>query len=150
METTMIKSSRFQMSDKTKSIIFEVITYLFVLLFVYTAYSKFTTIDSFAIILGRSPLTGAFSTLIAWMIPITESLIAIALIIPITKRVGLYASLFLILSFTGFLVYGILSGSKLPCHCGGVINSFSWREHIWFNIAFIFLAIYGLILYKKT
>ncbi|MBB2148482.1 MauE/DoxX family redox-associated membrane protein [Pedobacter gandavensis] len=150
METTLRKTSRFHLSEKAKEIIVDIITYLFILLFVYTAYSKFKTIDSFKIILERSPLTGPYHDFIAWAVPIVETLISALLIIPFTKRIGLYASLLLMVLFTGFLTYGILSGSQLPCHCGGVISSLTWQQHIWFNISFIILAILGLYLNKKS
>jgi len=32
----------------------------------------------------------------------------------------------------------------LPCHCGGAIENLSWGQHIWFNLAFIAIAIVGL------
>lgn len=149
METTMNKQSKMILSEKTKRIIADVTIYLFIALFVYTAYSKFKTIEDFKIILGRSPLIGSFNVFVAWTVPIVEIIIVTFLLIPLTKRLGLFASLATMIGFTTFLIYGILSGSKLPCHCGGVISSLSWQEHIWFNIGFIILAIIGLKLYKK-
>lgn len=148
METTIKNQSRFHLSDKTKAIIVDVITYLFVLLFVYTAYHKFDGMRSFIQILSLSPLTGNYSTFLGWTIPLVESLISFLLIIPYTKRIGLIGSLLLMISFTSFLIYGILSGSELPCKCGGVISTMSWQQHIWFNLGFIILAILGIKLYK--
>lgn len=149
METTLKNRSRFQLSDKTKAIIVDVITYLFVLLFVYTAYHKFTGMRTFIQILSYSPLTGNYSAIIGWTVPLVESLISLLLIIPFTKRIGLIASLLLMITFTSFLIYGLLSGSNLPCHCGGVISTMSWQQHIWFNLAFIILALIGIKTYKK-
>ena len=149
METTLNKQGKVIFTDKTKGIIVDIIIYLFVALFVYTAASKFSTMESFKIILSRSPLTGNYSTFIAWSAPIIESIIVLFLLIPSTKKIGLYASLFLMILFTSFLLYGILSGSTLPCHCGGVISSMSWQEHVLFNIGSIVLAIMAIVLTRK-
>jgi hypothetical protein len=149
MERALSNSSRFHMSDKAKGIIVDVIVYLFLLMFVYTAYSKFTTMKGFIKVLSLSPLTGNYSAVIGWGIPLIEAILSILLIIPFTKKIGLLTSLFLMISFTVFLIYGVLSGINLPCHCGGVISYMSWEQHIWFNISFIILAIIALKLYKK-
>lgn len=149
METTLNENPRLHLSDNSKRIIVDVIIYLFVALFVYTAESKFMTMKSFESILSRSPLTAPFSIIIAWAVPIIEILISILLLIPNCKKLGLIFSLTLMSLFTVFLTYGIVSGSKLPCHCGGLISSMTWQQHIWLNIGFIILAIIGLKLYKK-
>ncbi|MNL57445.1 hypothetical protein D3C87_1810090 [compost metagenome] len=115
----------------------------------YTAASKLFTISSFASTLAKSPLIGNMNYVVAWGIPIIEVIISIVLIFPSFRRVGLYAALTLMVAFTLYLIYMILSDSKLPCHCGGVISTMSWQQHIWFNMAFIVLAITGLVIDKK-
>ncbi|PYF76547.1 MauE/DoxX family redox-associated membrane protein [Pedobacter nutrimenti] len=149
METTLQKRSRFALSDKTKETICDGISYLFIALFLYTAVSKLMTFESFERVLGRSPLIGHYNTLIAWTIPIIEIVISGLLLIPLTKKHGMYLSFFLMLLFTVYLIYMILSGSQLPCHCGGVISSMSWKQHIVFNTGFIALAVTGLIFYRN-
>lgn len=149
METTLNKPTRFHIPEKTKKIIVDIVIYLFIALFIYTAHSKLTGMRGFKTILSRSPLTGNFSNVIAWFVPLIEIAISVLLIIPLTKKIGLYASLILMTAFTVFLTYGILSGSTLPCHCGGVISTMTWQQHIWFNLTFIILAITSIKLYKK-
>lgn len=149
METTLNRTSRFHMSDKTKAIIFEVITYLFIMLFVYTAYNKFITFDLFKGVLGRSVLIGQYSFILAWLIPSLEVILSVLLIIPKSKRIGLLGSLVLMILFTIYLIYMINSGSKLSCSCGGIVSALSWKQHIWFNIGFIILAAIGLKIHKK-
>ncbi|MBE9600169.1 MauE/DoxX family redox-associated membrane protein [Pedobacter sp. MC2016-24] len=149
METTLNKESKWQLSEGTKRIIVDVIVYLFVALFVYTAASKIQTFESFQRVLGKSPLIGDFSQIIAWIIPSLEIILALLLISSTIKKVGLYLSLGLMILFTLYLIYMVLSGSKLPCQCGGVISSMSWQQHIWFNVIFIILALVGLKIYKK-
>ena len=127
------------------------ISYLFVALLVYTASSKLMTLTAFEKVLSRSPLLAGFSELLAWAVPIVEILIALLLIIPFTKRMGLFAALGLMLVFTGYLGYMILSmtDQELPCSCGGVVSLLSWQQHIWFNLGFIGLALIGLLGYRK-
>lgn len=149
METTLSKKSWLHLSGKTKGIIVDVIVYLFVLLFVYTAASKFMTMKGFETILSRSPVTGPYSQFLAWGVPSIEIIISLFLLLPRWKKLGLISALVLMVLFTAFLTYGILSGSQLPCHCGGVISSMTWKEHIFFNGGLIILAITALALCKK-
>lgn len=149
METTLNKRSGWGLSEGAKRTIVDVIVYLFVALFVYTAASKIMTFESFEKVLGKSPLIGNFSHMIAWAIPFLEIILGLLLLVTATKKVALYLSLGLMILFTSYLIYMVFSGSKLPCSCGGVISKLSWREHIWFNITFIILAIIGLKSYKE-
>lgn len=148
METTLHKQSRFALSDKTKEAICDGISYLFIALFLYTAVSKLMTFESFQHVLGRSPLIGHYNTFVAWTIPVTEIVVSVFLLIPNVKKIGLYLSLLLMLTFTIYLIYMLMSGSQLPCHCGGVISTMSWKEHIIFNAGFILLAIVGITTQK--
>lgn len=34
---------------------------------------------------------------------------------------------------------------NIPCSCGGILESLGWREHLYFNLAFIALAVLALI-----
>lgn len=127
------------------------ITYLFIALFIYTAASKLMTLSAFEKVLSKVPLIGNFSHFIAWTVPVLELVIGALLIIPFTKKLGLYAALGLMLVFTAYLGYMFLSmpAEDLPCSCGGVVSLLSWQQHIWFNLGFVGLGITGLILYKK-
>lgn len=149
METTLNKRSIFHLSEKRREIIFDAITFIFIMLFIYTAASKIMTFASFEKVLGRAPLIGQFNTLIAYLIPTIESIISIILLFNSTKRIGLLLSLGLMIIFTIYLIYMISLGVPLPCHCGGVISLLTWKQHIAFNLVFIVLAILGLKIYRK-
>ena len=150
MESTLKSKQTIQFfTAKFRNTIVDIIVYLFIALFVYTASSKLMTMTDFQIILSRSPLTGPYSVIISWGVPIGESFTAALLLIPGLRRTGLILSLATMVSFTAFLLYGVLSGSTLPCHCGGVISSMSWTQHIFFNTGFILLAVTGLFLHRN-
>lgn len=144
MQITLSKSWRFLSSEKSKQIITDLVVYAFLILFMYTAASKFLTIKKFASTLAKSPLIGSYSLFVAWAIPIVEVLLGMLLVFDQKRKWSIPASLILMILFTMYLSYMVLSGSKLPCHCGGVISSLTWQQHIWFNSAFIALGFIGL------
>jgi len=132
-----------------KTLIVEVISALFILLFVYTAINKFLVINDLKKVLKNFPLIGSFPQLIAWGLPICESIIALLLFIPRTKLTGLYSSLTMMTAFTFYLGYMLVFTPKLPCTCGGMLQKLSWPQHLIFNIFFVLLAIVAIRLYKK-
>jgi uncharacterized membrane protein YphA (DoxX/SURF4 family) len=148
METLLNKRSHFGLSHKTTIIIADVIIYSFVILFTYTATSKIQSFKSFTLVLGKSVLIGEYNTLVAWVVPSLEIVISALLILPATRKWGLFSSLVTMVIFTMYLIYMINSGSQLICTCGGVLSSLTWKQHIWFNGFFIALALIGLKLYK--
>lgn len=149
METILNKRTNFRLNAKSREMIMDIAVYLFIVLFMYTAASKLFTINLFASTLAKSPLIGNLNLIVAWAIPLTEIAISMVLIFPRSRQTGMRAALLLMTLFTVYLSYMILAGSKLPCHCGGVISTMSWQQHIWFNIGFIVLAITSLISQKK-
>jgi len=129
----------------TQAKVVEVISSLFILLFVYAAFSKWLDLSSFEVALSKSPLIGSFSLVIAWVLPALETGVAVLLFFPATRFAGLGASLLLMLVFSGYILYMLLYSVHLPCSCGGVIKELSWRAHLFFNLFWIVLAITGLI-----
>jgi hypothetical protein len=133
-----------------KSLVVEIISGLFILLFLYTSLSKLSDIHAFKEILGKSPLIGKFAQLIAWTLPTIEIIVAILLFFPRTRKIGLNLSLVLMIGFTGYLIYMIYATPNLPCSCGGVLSSLTWKEHIVFNILFTLLALLGILLNRSS
>jgi putative oxidoreductase len=132
-----------------RTTIVEVISALFILLFVYTAINKFLVLEDLEYVLKDFPLIGSFPQVISWGLPISESIIALLLFIPRTKLLGLYVSLAMMTAFTFYLGYMLVFTPKLPCTCGGMLQKLSWPQHLIFNIFFVFLAIVAIRLYKK-
>lgn len=105
-------------------------------------------LDSFRTVLSRSALLEHMAPAVAYGIPLTEIGVAAILVIPRLQQMGLYLSLALMLIFTCYLTYMVLFSSEKICSCGGVISSLSWQQHIWFNLAFIIVAITGIRMKK--
>jgi len=59
-----------------------IISYLFILLFVYAAVSKIIDFQNFQAQLGQSPLLSAFASWVSWLVLILELGIVVLLIFP--------------------------------------------------------------------
>lgn len=135
---------------RKRNAIVEVISALFILLFAYTAFSKWMDSQNFIAVLAQSPLIGStLAVSAAWSVIISELIICVLLFIPRTRLIGLYSSFILIAIFTLYIGYMIAFAPKLPCHCGGVISQMTWPQHLAFNIVFTLLALTGIILAKS-
>jgi hypothetical protein len=53
------------------------------------------------------------------------------------------------LLFTVYLAWMIQFAAHLPCNCGGVISSMSWKQHIVFNTMVLGMILYGIIYYRR-
>lgn len=127
----------------------ETIRLSFILLFVYTAASKFIDYENFRAVIGQSPLITRFAPVLAIVVPVAEIVIALLLVIPRYRRAGLYSSFAIMTLFTVYIVVLLTLSEKIPCSCGGVISQMSWTQHLYFNIVFMLLALLGMWLYTK-
>nr|WP_226905065.1 MauE/DoxX family redox-associated membrane protein [Pedobacter schmidteae] len=138
------------LSDKAKQNLVDIICYLFVLLFLYAATSKLIEYDKFQLQMSKSPIITDYASILVWLVPLTEIIISIMLLIERTKMAGLFAAFGLMSLFTAY-IYAILNYSdSIPCSCGGVLQKLTWDQHLIFNIVFIVLGIVGILLHTKT
>lgn len=133
----------------SRGLLTEIVVALLILLFVYTGLSKLLDFSSFRYTLSRSPLIGNMAPMLAWTLPVLEFAISILLFFTFTRRAGLWASLSIMLVFTGYLAYMIYFTPDRPCSCGGVLKQMTWKQHLVFNIFFTLLALCGLWLSRK-
>lgn len=124
----------------------DLISYLFVFLFVYASISKLVDIAHFRILIGQSPLLTHFAGIIAWFIPLIELVISILLVINRFRLIGLVGSFGLMFMFTLYIIAILQFSEHIPCSCGGVLQSLGWTEHLIFNIAFTLLGLLGIYL----
>jgi hypothetical protein len=129
-----------------KNTVAEIIAALLILLFTYTALSKFFEFSLFTGALRKSPLIKSFAPVAAWLLPVTELVISLLLLIPATRQRGLYASSIAMTVFTLYIGYMLLFIPELPCSCGGVLRQLTWQQHLVFNIFFTMLSITGVLL----
>jgi uncharacterized membrane protein YphA (DoxX/SURF4 family) len=129
--------------------VLETICLLFILLFVYTAVSKFIDYENFRAVIGQSPLITRFAPVLAIVVPVAEIIIALLLVVPRYRRSGLYASFAMMVLFTAYIIVLVTLSEKIPCSCGGVISQMTWKQHLYFNIVFTLLALFGMWLYTR-
>lgn len=133
-----------------KRLFVDLVCYAYFLLFLYAAVSKLGIYEESAIQLSSSPIIGDFATVLVWLVPAIEIIIAIMLVIPKTMLLGLYAALALMSLFTAYIIAILNFDGNIPCSCGGVLAQLSWTEHLIFNLAFIIMAIVAILLQAKT
>lgn len=132
-----------------KEIFIEAICYAFFFLFIYTAISKWLIYPIFLNDLHRSPFIGGLALFISLAIPTAELATASLLVIRQTRRVGLYASLFLMALFTLYVAGVLTLTDNLPCNCGGIIRNLSWKNHLLLNSSLVILALIGILLSRN-
>lgn len=129
---------------------------ILLLLFVYTSASKFLNYDKFVfqMHLAPVPLMKILAPLFGWLIPSVEMIIAIGFavgfFIPSIKIKALYASVILLSAFEFYIVIMLLSGSQLPCTCGGIVSQMGWKQHLFFNAFFILTAFLSIRFLQKN
>lgn len=127
----------------------ELISALLILLWMYAAVSKLLTYDTFVVQLGKSPLVSDYASTTGWAIPVAELFISFALLLKRFRLPGLYASFFLLILFTGYLIAILNFSYHIPCSCGGILGNLSWHVHIAFNLVYSLIAVLGVVLYAR-
>ncbi|WP_369074287.1 MauE/DoxX family redox-associated membrane protein [Mucilaginibacter inviolabilis] len=150
MERIALKIQQIHLSDLTRERIVTCIKLACMFLFLYTAYAKIVDHDRFLKGLKNVHIINGLAVYVSWFVPLSEILTFILLLVPRTLKWGFFAFTALMTIFTGYIISVLLLEKKLPCHCGGVIEKLSWTQHLWFNLAFIFLAIIAIRLFKSN
>jgi uncharacterized membrane protein YphA (DoxX/SURF4 family) len=143
------KRKVFSSAWLSKTTIVEAISFLFIILFLYTGISKLMEYSVFKEQIAENPILQPFASYIAWSLPLTEFLVSLMLIIPRWRLKGLYASLALMIAFTVYIGAIMIFNKELPCSCGGIISLLSWDGHLIFNSIFILLAYIGVRLERQ-
>jgi uncharacterized membrane protein YphA (DoxX/SURF4 family) len=139
-----------KLSVQNSRIILTIICQLYILLFVYAGVSKLLDFENFRVQLGQSPLLNIFASWLAWLVPLIELVIAVALCLHPVRFWALYAGFVLMVLFTAYIYIILNYSSYVPCSCGGILEKLGWTEHLVFNIVFVVLAITGLFLLKDS
>lgn len=133
-----------------RNVFTQVVSLLFVLLFVYAAVSKILDFERFQVQIAQSPLLSAYASWISWAVIVIELLIALMLMFSKTKIVGLFLALSLMTMFTAYIFIILHYSSFVPCSCGGILEKMTWNVHLVFNLCFVCMAIVGILLQTKN
>lgn len=132
-----------------KQIVIEIISFLFIVLFIYAALNKLMDYQKFVVQIGQSPLLTGLGPYIAWMVILIELFIPLLLMFSSTRLTGFYASFSLMVMFTAYIGAILSFSNYVPCSCGGILEKLGWTEHLIFNSAFVVLGMTGVILETK-
>ncbi|MBS1605323.1 MAG: hypothetical protein JST42_21845 [Bacteroidetes bacterium] len=128
------------------------ITFLQCLVFFLFLYSGITKTMGFGLFvngLDKSLFFDDFDTRIIGMLVIgAEFAIPVLLFFEATVLYGYLLSFVLLLLFTAYILLMFLLSPYLPCSCGGLIESLSWRQHVFFNVAFMGISL--LLFFDKN
>lgn len=144
IESMIFKRQSLCFSELTKDRMVISIRLACMFLFLYTAHAKVIDHDRFLKGLLNVHFISGFAIYISWLVPIIEALTFILLLIPQSAKLGLYLFALLMILFTIYIVSALIWEKDLPCLCGGAIEKLTWIQHIWFNLAFILLAIFAI------
>ena len=132
-----------------RTTIIEIITVLNIILFLYTGIAKIMDYSVFKEQLTLSPILSWAATPVAFLLPLVEFLIVVMLVIPRWRLKGLYASFFLMTSFTVYIIAMFIVTPEMPCSCGGIIELLSWQGHLIFNVVFVLMNACAIYLQKR-
>ncbi len=123
--------------------------FLLIVLFTYTAFSKWLNIEAHLYAMRNQPFSRPLNNFLAYALPVIEIITVVLLVINSTRLLALYLSLLLMALFTAY-VAAVLLGlfGRIPCSCGGVIELLGWNEHLVFNIFFLLISIIAIRLHK--
>ncbi len=125
-----------------------IVVALLVFLLCYTAIAKLMDVEEFRRQLNNQFLPQWSKPVLVWIIPGSELIVSVLLLIPATRLLGFYGAAILMALFTGYIGL-VVAGyfAHTPCSCGGVLRSMSFPVHLVFNLFFLTLSIGGIYMF---
>jgi uncharacterized membrane protein YphA (DoxX/SURF4 family) len=120
-----------------KSYIVETISMLYMILYLYTGISKLMEYSVFKQQLEQVAIVKPVASVVSILIPITEIVVSLFLLLPSFRRIGTYLGVALMIVFTLYIIYILSMEHDLPCSCGGIISLLTWPQHLILNLCFI-------------
>lgn len=114
-------------------------------LFVYSGVDKLAQRSAFEIQVGKSPILTGHETFVSWATPIAELVIAALLFVPKTSLIGYYGFFTMMVGFTVYIGMLLGGADHPPCGCNALLESLSLESHIYVNLAFIGMSMYGIL-----
>lgn len=138
-----------KVSNTIQNTIVTVVSYLFILLFVYAAVTKLLDFETFQAQLDQFSVLNTFAVWVSWTLILLEMITALLLCLENTRLIGLCMSFFLMIMFTLYIVFILNFAPYVPCSCGGVLEALGWKQHLIFNVFFIGIALIGIFIQRK-
>jgi len=123
------------------------ITGLLIMLWAYASVSKLLNLHQFQHAMMSQVFPKWIGRIFVYLVPLSEIIMIVLLLIPSTRLIGMYASLFTMIAFTlyvGGAVFRLYERS--PCACGGLFGKLGWYKHFKVNIVLSLIALVGAVL----
>jgi len=132
---------------KYKNQILELIYAMLVILWSYASVTKLSNMERSRLQMLNQIFPPWIAEVLAWLVPLTELLLAILLLFRGTRPKALFGSLFLLVAFSGYVGL-VMTGifGRIPCSCGGILTGMSYSVHLVFNLCYTAIAAAGLYL----
>ena len=128
-----------------------ILTVFLILFWLYAAGAQISDFNKFKGEMNNQVFSHRISGILAFLIPISEMIIATLLAHPLTRLIGMKMSFLLILTFSIYIGLALLNVySRMPCNCAGLLGSnSSWEANLILNLIVTAVAAAGLILNLK-
>ncbi len=122
------------------------ITLALLCLWIPVSIDKWINFEIFQNGLIRQPFSDQLGQVLSYLLPVVETATIILLVVEKWRKAGMLLSTALMTVFTCYIGLALLGAwDKLPCGCGSVISQLTWKQHFFFNLAFLLLSAYGLL-----
>lgn len=129
--------------------LFEWISSILILLFLYAATSKLLEYEKFLAQTRQSSLLSPYAELIVIFVPVLELLACVLLSTRKTRLAGLALSFILMCLFSAYIYIVLHFEQNIPCSCGGILENMSWQQHLYFNLFFVLLTLLSITGYPN-
>ncbi len=127
----------------------DVITSLFILLFVYATIMQLADFENYAGKMRNQPSPKWLNEIAIYLILAGQILVVILFFV--RRALGMLLSTFLLVTFTAHIALIVFNAYEyVPCSCAGVFNVFSWEIQLVIHIILLSIAIIGLASVKQT
>lgn len=125
-----------------------IISTILILIFSYTGLDKLIRWKASWGAFHNQTFPPELADVLAYVVPISELVIALLLLFSATRWWGLLAGTLLLSVFTTYVgLIWVGAFPRVPCNCAGILESLGWAEHFVLNLFLIGIAVYGLWLY---
>jgi uncharacterized membrane protein YphA (DoxX/SURF4 family) len=125
-------------------------SYLLALLWTYTGLDKLIRFEQSRKAFHNQTFPAELAGVLSYAVPMAELLLAILLVIQLTRWWGYLGSILLLtvfITYVGLIWVGAFP--RVPCNCAGLFDSMGWTAHLILNLNLLILAIVGLWIESK-
>lgn len=106
------------------------LTLILLCLWIPISVDKLLNFEMFRAGILRQPFADSLGYALIYTLPVLEVLTIVVLLLPKLKFYGFLLSTVLMTAFTAYIAMALVGAwEKLPCGCGSVISSLTWKQH---------------------